>query len=374
MMMPIPEDTIPSDAPPKIDLALCVDPLSLRRFRASLRYLCVGLLDVSAQVRLVTSSPEAESLMLGSVRPVLYQDRSWPFRRYGQRRVLSALAGRVPNIVHGVSARALPIASAIARHFDAHLIVHVLSLDDVEELGRVEWQPIDCVVAASQPIYDAILEGRLVTPDKVQLIRLGTIASETPSCFLEPQRLPTVLCTNQLTTERRVDRLLDALRLLRERGHEFMAFLTGTGPLEHALRQRAQAAGLAPVVTFAQPLGEVRQIMGGADIFVRPAVERELSVRTLQAMAAGMAVVTVEGGAADAHLDGVTGLVCPDYRPISLAAAIERLLLDRAFARTLASRAVQHIKKHHSVSVMCDALMRIYYDLALRDQTISVGR
>ena len=169
-----------------------------------------------------------------------------------------------------------------------------------------------------------------------------------------------------------VDRLLEALRLLRAGGHDFMAFLTGSGPMEQALRRTAQSSGLAPVVTFAEPLGEAKQIMAGADLFVRPAIEGALSVRTLQAMGAGMALVTVRGGADDAYLHEVTGLVCPDARPTTLAAAMERLLNDRPFARTLATQAVQHIKKHHSISAMCEKLLQIYYDLSLRDKTLSV--
>ncbi len=372
-MTPVTEETVAPKTPPKVDLALCVDPLSLRRFRAALRYLCVGLLDVSAQVRLVTASPETESLMLGSVRPVRYQEPPWPFRRFGQRRVLEALADRPPNIVHGVSGRSLEMAAAIARHFDAHLIMHALSMNDAEVLAHSGAYPVDQMIAGSQTIYDAIRERGVLEAQRIQLVRLGTLAGEGPTCFADSQRIPTILCTSRLNPAGRIDRLLEALRLLRKRGHDFMAFLTGSGPVEHVLRKATHNSGLSSVVTFAQPLGEAKQIMVGADIFVRPAVEQELSVRTLQAMAAGVAVVTVEGGAPDGHIHEVTGLVCPDGRPSSLAAAIERLLKDRAFARSLAAQAVQHIKQYHSVSAMCEALVQIYYDLSLRDETLPVG-
>ncbi|MFH0983505.1 MAG: glycosyltransferase family 4 protein [Planctomycetota bacterium] len=373
-MMPPPDDTILSEAPPKVDLALCVDPLALRRFRAVLRYLCVGLLDVAAQVRLVTSSAEAQSLTLGSVQHVFYKEVPWPFRGQGVHRVLEALAGRVPNLVHGFTGRSFEMAAAIARHFDVHLVLHALSMNDVTKLARPAGYSADHVVAGSRPIFDAILEGVAVDRQRLSLVRSGTIAGDGPTCFTQPHRIPTILCTSQLTLTSGVDRLLEALCLLRERGQPFLAFLTGSGPAEHALRKAAQAAGLASVVTFAQPLGDAKQIMAGADIFVRPSAENAISVRTLQALGAGMAMVTVQGGAADAYLHEITALVCPDGQPITLAAAIERLLLDRVFARTLATQAVQHVKKYHSVSAMCEALLQIYYDLSLRDKTLSVNR
>lgn len=372
-MTPDTDDNISSQAPPKVDLVLCVDPLSLERFRAALRHLCVGLLDAAAQVRVVTSSPEVESLMLGSIQHVFYEESFWPFRRQRLGRLLSALAGRPPNIVHGVSGRSFELADAAARRFDAHLILHAVELEDVESLAGGTEHPIDHVVAASQPIFDAILECDAVSRDRVTLIRPGLLAGDGPTCFTLTQRIPTILCTSQLTPAGGVDRLLEALRLLHDRGHEFMAFLTGSGPMEPALRKTVQAVGLASVVTFAEPLGDTKQIMTGSDIFVRPAIERFLSMRALQALGAGMALVTVQGGADDdAHVHEVTGLVCPDQRSVSLASAIERLLGDQDFACTLATQAVQYVKKNHSVSATCEALMHTYYELSLRDKTLSV--
>ena len=363
---------MPPEAAPRVDVALCVDPLSLRRFRAVLRHLCVGLLDVAAQVRMVTSSPEAESLVLGSVQHVFYKELHWPLRRHRIGRVLRSLAGRVPNIVHGFSGRSFHVADTIARHFDAHLILHAVGMDGVEELDRPGGWPVGHVVAASRPIFEAIIEREAVERERLTLVRPGIIAGGGATCFTQPKRIPTILCTKQLNAASGVDLLLDALRLLRERGHRFMAFLTGSGPMEGALRKTAQSMGLASMVTFAEPMGEATRIMAGADVFVRPAIERALSVRSLQAMGAGMALVTVQGGAADAHIHEVTGLVCPDGRPINLAGAIERLLADHAFATTLATQAVRHIKEYHSVSSSCEALVRIYHDLSLRDKTLSV--
>ena len=373
-VMTLPTDDVPpSDALPKVDLALCVDPYSLRRFRAVLRYLCVGLLDAAAKVRLVTSSPDVESVMLGSVQHVFHRELCWPLRRRRLRHVLETLAARPPNIVHGLSERSFDLAGEAARHFDAHLILHAMDLRDVDALARPGGHPVDRVMAGSQPIFDAFIESGAVEPDRVVLVRPGIVAGDGATCFTQPQRIPTILCTSQLIPANGVDRLLEALRLLRASGHDFMAFLTGSGSMEHELRRTAQRSGLASVVTFAEPLGEAQQIMVGADLFVRPAVEGALSVRSLQAMGVGMALVTVQGGAGDAYAHEHTVLACPDAQPTTLAAALERLLNDRPFARTLATQAIQHIKKHHSISAMCEKVLQVYYDLSLRDKTLSVG-
>ncbi len=351
---------------------MCIDPVSLRRFRAVLRHMCVGLLDAALQLRLVSSSLEADSLMLGSVQQVYYKEPAWPFRRRRVRRLLEALAVRPPNVVHGLCKRSFELADVIARHFDVHLVLHVVSPEDAEALRRSGGLQPGQVIAASQPLLETIVAGETIEASRVTLARPGVISGEGPTCFTKPGRVPTILCTNQLNPGSGVGRLLEALRLLRRRGYEFMVFLTGSGPMESGLRRTVQSYGLASVVTFAEPLGEATQIMAGADIFIRPSVERMLSVRTLQAMSSGMAVITVRGGAADAYLHKVTGLVCPDGMPTTLAAALERLLDDHAFARALATGAVQHIKKQHSVSAMCDALIQVYQELLLQDKTLPV--
>ncbi|MCP4590719.1 MAG: glycosyltransferase family 4 protein [bacterium] len=371
-MTSAPDEDMSAPAAPKVDLALCVDPRSLLRFRAVLRYLCVGLLDVAAQVRLVTSSPEAKSLVLGSVQHILCKEPRWPLYRNRLATLLHALDARTPNIVHGFSARSYEMAAAVARHFNAHLILHALSMDDADRLARTSQVEVDQIIAGSKPILDAILDPGTINPSTARIARPGILTGDGPTCFTHPERVPTILCTSQLIRVNGVDRLLEALASLRNQGHEFMAFFTGSGPMEPALRKRARTLDLAAVVTFSEPSGDAKQIMAGADIFVRPAPEDALSVRTLQAMGSGMAVITIEGGASDAYVHEHTGLICPDGQADTLATAIERLLNDHPFARKLASQAVGHVKQNHSVSAMCETAVQIYHDLVLRNQTLSV--
>lgn len=355
----------------KLDVALCMDEGALRRFRAALRHLCVGLIDAAVQVRVLTSSAEAEALSLGSVQIVRHPPLAWPRRVHTLGLLRNALEDRPPTTVHGFGVGGYEVASEIASEVNSDLVLHVLGLEDVRGLQLVSPDRMDWVVAASQPLLDRILALEGVRKDRVSLIRPGILAGDRATCFDEADRIPTVLCTRQLTPSCGVESLLEAVRILLGRGHEFLTFLTGSGPQEDALRRMVRGQKLTSAITFASPTADFRQILADADVFVRPAVENSLSVRVLQSLAAGTATIALDGGVGDACIDGETALVCPDDRPFTLAAAIERLLTAPAFARTLAANGVRHVKKHHSLSASCAALLAVYRDLALRGRTLT---
>ncbi len=89
-------------------------------------------------------------------------------------------------------------------------------------------------------------------------------------------------------------------------------------------------------------------------------------------MAQGMAVVAVEGGASDAYIADETAVVARASTAPDLSAAIERLLIDRAFAQQIARGAIRHMKERHTMSAMADQTADIYRQLALRRTTIAL--
>jgi glycosyltransferase involved in cell wall biosynthesis len=63
--------------------------------------------------------------------------------------------------------------------------------------------------------------------------------------------------------------------------------------------------------------------------------------------------------------DGLTGLVIPRRNPQALAAAINRLLDDPAYARGLGEAARRRVEAEFTVETMIDRLARVYEE-ALR--------
>jgi glycosyltransferase involved in cell wall biosynthesis len=141
----------------------------------------------------------------------------------------------------------------------------------------------------------------------------------------------TLLVVGRLSAEKGHLVLLDALRLLHDRGVPLRLTLVGDGPLRPALAARVTALGLSTAVDFAGAIGQddMPGYYAAADIFVQPSFAEGVPVVLMEAMATGLPVVTSGlAGIPELVRDGVDGLLVPPGRADLLAAAIERLATD----------------------------------------------
>jgi glycosyltransferase involved in cell wall biosynthesis len=109
--------------------------------------------------------------------------------------------------------------------------------------------------------------------------------------------------------------------------------LVGDGPERAALEAQVARLGLLEIVTFAgyQDSAGVAELLKSADALVLPSFAEGLPVVLMEAMAAGLAVVTTQiAGIPELVQDGVNGrLVPPGNRP-ALAQALREVLTDPA--------------------------------------------
>ncbi len=91
-------------------------------------------------------------------------------------------------------------------------------------------------------------------------------------------------------------------------------------------------------------------------------------------MGAGMAVVTCPSPVFDFFRHGETAVVCEKAKAQSLAAAIEQLLTDRAFAQRIATAGMKYVREHHAMSSMAEGTADAYRKLALARATFSLKR
>lgn len=131
--------------------------------------------------------------------------------------------------------------------------------------------------------------------------------------------------------------LVEACRLLRERGVVASCGIVGDGPDRPALARQIADAGLEGSVTLLGQLTETAVIdaLHGADVLVAPSVptrrgKREgIPVVLMEAMAAGLPVVASRlSGIPELVEDGVSGILVPPADPSSLATALAELAAD----------------------------------------------
>ncbi|MFB9840283.1 glycosyltransferase, partial [Actinoallomurus acaciae] len=150
-----------------------------------------------------------------------------------------------------------------------------------------------------------------------------------------PVHLVTV---TRLSREKRPERAIDCLRVLRERGTAAQLTVIGDGPDRQRLRRRAR--GLP--VTFLGHLGDRSAMAGwvaGADVALFPSPAETFGLATLEALACGTPVVVPAAGAARELLGGTGSGVVSDGTPAGMAEAVRDLLEIPEDRRRAAARA-----------------------------------
>lgn len=346
-----------------VDVALCVDAAALARLRATLRHLCVGLVDHPVRLRLLSSTPQIEALSLGPVQAMLHPRIRWPVARRRIAGIVELLAEEPPDVIHAVSAESYDLAAALAAALDAELALDVSSLDDCRRVAALRGGMSPHLIAFSTPLADALRTRAHVPQERIDLIRPGIMSEPDAEEFAPEGRVPTLLTVMPFHRVNRLELLIRALAMLRDRGIPFAAFLMGEGPREGSLRTLVRTKNLHACVTFANITIGAGELMHGADVLVMPAPIEHVSIRILQAMATGMAVVSVPSPVNDCLRDGETCFIAQEDSPDALATVLERVLSDRDGARRIAQAGLRHVREHHTVSAMAERTAATYVRL-----------
>jgi glycosyltransferase involved in cell wall biosynthesis len=179
--------------------------------------------------------------------------------------------------------------------------------------------------------------------------------------FRIPADAPLLLFVGRLAREKGVPLLLDAMAGLPAK---VWLLLVGDGPERRELEAHVQRLGLTDRVVFAgeQDHAHVVDALGASDLFVFPSQTETLGLAVLEAMAAGRAVVAVEGGAVPEIVrDGETGRLVPP-EPAALRRAIAELIDAPALRRAMGDRA-RVLAASRSQAWVVDQLLAVYGDM-----------
>jgi glycosyltransferase involved in cell wall biosynthesis len=189
-----------------------------------------------------------------------------------------------------------------------------------------------------------------------------------PSEELPPEASgpPRILFVGRLVARKGVDRLLEALALLRDR--PWRLEIVGFGPERDPLERRAAELGLADRTAFLGRVSNAELVAAyrRATCFVLPATLDEradtegLGVVLLEAMSYGVPVIaTRRGGIVDIVDAGSTGLLVED-EPAALAGGIAALLDDPERRRVLGRAGRARVRERFGWDSIVDRLEAVY--------------
>jgi glycosyltransferase involved in cell wall biosynthesis len=184
-------------------------------------------------------------------------------------------------------------------------------------------------------LYGVPREKVRVVPEPIDLAGWrARLAAVAPA----PRHPPTVLTVARMYPRKRLEDLLAAAAVLRERIRDLRVRIVGGGP--EAARLRGLHARLR--------LGDTVRLLGdvsaatlaveymGADCFCLPSTQEGFGIVFLEAMTAGLPIVACRAAAVpEVVMDGETGMLVPPRDPDALARALESVLGDAARAKTL---------------------------------------
>ncbi len=209
----------------------------------------------------------------------------------------------------------------------------------------------------------ALLASWGVAPEQIRVIPSLYIDFDVFRPAAETVIEQDVCFVGRMVINKGLDRIVDALALLQQRGTKASALFVGKGPLAKATQDRARAKNVdARFVEWVESAGDLAAIYRASRIVVCASTCEGGPRFTVEAMACGTPVVSTRVGVMNELIrDGENGRFA-GFDTASLADAIGRTLADEAERRALGEAgrlSVQHCERTRTIRGYADALKQL---------------
>ena len=156
--------------------------------------------------------------------------------------------------------------------------------------------------------------------------------------------------------------ILKAFTELYKENKKIKLYLVGDGPCHQMLQQEICRHGLDNVVTMPGNVSNVEDYYALADVYVQASHREALPLTTLEAMAAGLPIISTDvGGMKDIVKDN--GFLLPDNDDNALKKAMLELMKGKSLDIIKLSDASKKLVKDYSASAMAKKYLGIYQEI-----------
>lgn len=206
-----------------------------------------------------------------------------------------------------------------------------------------------------------------VPADKLAVVRCGVQLpdGERPQAVRANPRFR-IGSLGRLVEKKGFDVLIEAVGVLKQRGHELELLIAGDGPLRNELMALVEQLELSQSVTFLGPLSHsaVPAWMATLDVFAlacKPDANGDMDgipVVLMEAMAQGVPVVSSRlSGIPELVMDQRSGLLAEPGDVQGMATQLERLMACPEYAKALAEHGQAHVRNEFGQDVNIDRLL-----------------
>jgi glycosyltransferase involved in cell wall biosynthesis len=302
-----------------------------------------------------------------------------PGLRWGLRRTLREIFKRLrPDVVHTHQVGALFYAGPAAQKAGVPAIIHTehgkhyAARFGTRVLGKIAARSARRFCCVSTDVADEVKRYRvaperklIVVPNGIDTARfLAPPDSELRRSLGIPEEAPVVGTIGRLSEVKRQDVLLRGFALVRRSVPDVHLLLVGDGPLRAELQRLASELGIGEVTHFAGYQSQPERFLALMSVFALTSRSEGMPLAVLEAWAAGVPVVaSAVGGLPELIDQDRTGLLFPALDERALAAAMERLLLDRAAAVAMGDRGREWVQSQYTLERMAQRYRQHYVDL-----------
>ena len=233
----------------------------------------------------------------------------------------------------------------------------------------------DHVIAISDPVKELLVHEFRLKKKKVTTIHNGIdiealqdkMRSKNREAILKdwgipPNRSIVISAISRIVAVKGHEVLLKAMTQLVPKYPSLHLIITGAGPRQKHIEKITRDFQIDRNVTFTGSLEDVTKTIAVTNIFVSPILQGEaFGLSIAEAMALKIPVVTtMSWSLKDAYKDHESVLLVQPGDPLSLAKALEELIVNQDLRRSLAENAYSIIRGRFSVESMGEKIEKLY--------------
>ncbi|WP_217356357.1 glycosyltransferase [Ruegeria arenilitoris] len=271
--------------------------------------------------------------------------------------IIGAVVGRWANIpmvasIHnvrtvqydGVRGRVLRLMETLAVRMFVDRVVFVGQTAAQANEGRFPGKPMTTIDNVVEPAKPSSAEAR------------ETLRSELGA---DPGEV-IAISTGRLAPVKDISTMLKAFAITLKYVPRARLWICGEGQLREELEEQAERLQIGDRVQFLGGRKDVNSLLNSADIFVLSSVAEGLPLSLLEAMAAGLPVVSTTVGSVPEYVSASQGRLVPPGQPEALAEALAELCSDPELRSSMSANATVSAKRFTDIAAWKEKLKAQY--------------
>lgn len=221
------------------------------------------------------------------------------------------------------------------------------------------YKKMDKIIFVSQDARDRFKEMFKFNDDKLNvvynLIDCEEIKKLADSKNVEKNKF-TICMVGRLNWQKRYDRALEALSMLKADHYDFELWILGSGELEEDLRKKVQERNLTDVVSFKGFIKPVYPYLKVADLLLNTSESEGYPLTMCEALCLGRPIVATNITGANELITASGAGILVDENPVSIYRGLRRIMDDTVLRKKYSEKAFRYAQ---SFSVR-ESMQRIY--------------